>query len=58
MGGFAALLEKRCVPCARSGLREYLDAIGVTEYDLLKIICKTKDCVAEDAQWIESEEMA
>lgn len=50
-------LEERCVPHARSGLREYLDAIGVLEYDPLEIIRKTKGRMAEDAQWIEIEEI-
>lgn len=51
-------MDERCVPCARLGLREYLDVIGVTEYDPLEINRKTKGCMAEDEQWLEIEEMA
>ena len=37
----------------RAGLREYLEAIGVEEYDPLQIIQKTKGRMAEDQQWLE-----
>lgn len=46
-------LEERCVSRTRSGIREYLEAIGVDEYDPLKIIEKTKGRMAEDSQWLE-----
>lgn len=46
-------LEERCIPRTRGGLRYYLDAIGVDEYDPLEIIKKTKGRMAEDDQWIE-----
>ena len=49
-------LEERCVPRERSGIREYLDAIGVLEYDPLEIIRKTRGRMAEDQQWLEVEE--
>ena len=45
-------LEERCVPRTRAGLRQYLDAIGVSEYDPLAIIRKTEGRMAEDHQWI------
>ena len=48
-------LEERCIPRARAGLREYLDTIGVEEYDPLEIIKKTKGRMAEDNQWIRIE---
>ncbi len=54
---FAQFLEERCVPRARSGLREYLDAIGVAEYDPMEIIRKTQGRMAEDQQWLEVEEL-
>ena len=50
---FQACLEERCVPRQRAGLREYLEAIGVAEYDPLQIIQKTKGRMAEDQQWLE-----
>ena len=47
------LLEERCVPRQRAGLREYLEVIGVGEYDPLEIIRKTAGRMAEDSQWLE-----
>lgn len=54
---FQVFLEERCVPRNRSGIREYLEAIGVEEYEPLKIIEKTAGRMAEDNQWLELEEM-
>ena len=54
---FENFLEERCVPRSRSGLREYLETIGVEEYNPLEIIKKTKGKMAEDYQWIELEEI-
>ena len=48
-----AFLEDRCIPRHRAGLREYLDVIGVSEYDPLEIIMETAGRMAEDNQWIE-----
>ena len=45
--------QERCIPRQRAGLREYLEAIGVAEYDPLQIIQKTKGRMAEDQQWLE-----
>ena len=53
---FEAFLEDRCVPRQRAGLREYLENIGVAEYDPLTIIGKTSGRMAEDAQWLAVEE--
>lgn len=50
---FQAFLEERCIPRQRAGLREYLETIGVAEYDPLQIIQKTKGRMAEDQQWLE-----
>ena len=50
---FQNFLEERCIPRARAGLREYLEAIGLDEYDPLEIIKKTSGRMAEDNQWIE-----
>ena len=52
---FLSFLEERCIPRGRSGLREYLDTIGVTEYDPIEIIHKTKGRMAEDQQWLKVE---
>jgi len=51
-------LEERCIPRARAGLREYLEAIGVEEYDPVEIIKKTEGRMAEDDQWIRIEVLA
>ena len=55
---FEHFLEERCIPRGRAGLREYLDAIGVLEYDPMEIIRKTQGRMAEDQQWLEIEVMA
>lgn len=54
---FTNFLEERCIPKERSGIREYLETIGVMEYNPLEIIQKTKGRMAEDSQWIEIEEI-
>ena len=50
---FKAFLEDRCIPRSRGGIREYLEAIEVADYNPLEIIKKTKGRMAEDRQWIE-----
>lgn len=45
-------LEERCIPQSRAGLKEYLNAIGVDEYNPLEIIRKTKGKMAEDQSWL------
>ena len=52
---FQNFLEERCVPPSRSGIREYLETIGVEEYNPLKIIEKTNGRMAEDNQWVRLE---
>lgn len=52
---FEAFLEDRCVPRQRAGLREYLETIGVEEYEPYAIIQKTGGRMAEDNQWISVE---
>lgn len=54
---FTSFLEERCVPRQRAGLREYLESIGVSEYDPLEIIQKTAGRMAEDQQWMEVEKL-
>lgn len=54
---FIDFLEERCIPKKRSGIREYLEAIGVAEYNPLEIIKKTKGKMAEDKQWIDIEKI-
>lgn len=54
---FLNFLEERCVPRSRSGIREYLEAIGVEEYSPLEIIKKTNGRMAEDNQWLKWEEI-
>lgn len=50
---FESFLEERCVPRERAGLREYLEALGLEEYDPLDIVRKTQGRMAEDDQWLE-----
>ena len=52
---FLNFLEERCLPRSRSGIREYLETIGVEEYDPLEIIKKTNGRMAEDNQWLKLE---
>ena len=54
---FQNFLEERCVPRSRSGIREYLETIGVERYEPLEIIKKTSGRMAEDNQWIQWEEI-
>lgn len=54
---YKAFLEERCVPKSRMGLKNYLLSIGVDEYDPLEIIKKTKGRMAEDSQWLDTEEL-
>ena len=50
-------LEERCISKSRAGLKEYLNAIGVSEYNPLEIIRKTKGRMAEDRSWLEVTEL-
>ena len=50
---FEAFLAERCLPRERAGLREYLEAMGLEEYDPLAIVMRTQGRMAEDGQWIE-----
>ncbi len=50
-------LEERCIPKSRAGLQEYLNAIGVDEYNPLEIIRKTKGRMAEDQSRLEVTEL-
>ena len=52
---FQNFLEERCVPRSRSGIREYLETIGVESYEPLEIIKKTNGKMAEDNQWLKWE---
>ena len=54
---FQSFLEERCVPRSRSGIREYLETIGVEQYNPIEIIKKTSGRMAEDNQWIKWEEI-
>ena len=55
---FQSFLEERCIPRTRAGLREYLETIGVEEYDPVEIIKKTEGRMAEDSQWLKIEVLA
>ena len=49
---YQIFLEERCIPKSRAGLKEYLNAIGVDEYNPVEIIRKTKGRMAEDRSWL------
>lgn len=49
---FQYFLESRCLPRTRFNLKSALKDIGVTDYDSLAIIEKTKGRMAEDNQWL------
>lgn len=55
---FSAFLEDRCIPRQRDGLRYYLDALGLDEYDPLEIILRTEGRMAEDQQWLKVEDIS
>ena len=52
---FQRFLGERCIPQQRAGLREYLEALGLDDYDPLAIIEKTGGRMAEDQQWLSME---
>ncbi len=52
---FQSFLAERCIPRQRAGLREYLEALGLDEYDPLAMIEKTAGRMAEDQQWLSVE---
>ncbi len=52
---YETFLESRCIPRARAGLQEYLEAISVDAYDPLEIVQKTGGRMAEDQQWLKIE---
>ena len=52
---FQNFLEERCLPRSRSGIREYLETIGVESYEPFEIIKKTNGRMAEDNQWLKWE---
>ena len=54
---YQIFLEERCIPKSRAGLKEYLNAIGVDEYNPVEIIRKTKGRMAEDQSWLEVTEL-
>ena len=54
---FLNFLEERCVPRSRSGIREYLETIGVEQYNPIEIIKKTSGRMAEDNQWLKWEKI-
>ena len=54
---YQSFLEERCIPKSRAGFKEYLNAIGVDEYNPVEIIRKTKGKMAEDQSWLEVTEL-
>ncbi len=54
---YEEFLESRCIPRQRAGLRQYLDTLGLDDYEPLEIIRKTEGRMAEDQQWIKLKEI-
>lgn len=54
---FEFFLKERCISKNRDGIREYLEVLGIDEYDPMAIIRKTKGRMAEDNQWIHIENL-
>ena len=52
---FQLFLQERCLSKDRAGLREYLDTLGLAEYDPWEIIRITEGRMAEDHQWLRIE---
>lgn len=54
---FLSFLKERCISADRAGLREYLETIGVYEYEPFEIVKKTQGRMAEDKQWLKIEKI-
>ena len=54
---FEAFLEERCLPRQRDRLREYLEVLGLNDYDPIEIIKITAGRMAEDNQWVQIEKL-
>lgn len=54
---FLAFLEERCVPRTRIGIQHILEEMGLTEYDPVRIVEISQGRMAEDAQWLEINEI-
>lgn len=49
---FEEFLKSRCFPPTRGNVKEELQALGLTDYDLLQIVEKTHGRTAEDSLWL------
>ena len=49
---FEAFLRERCFPETRGNKKELLRQLGLTDYDPLQIIEKTRGRMADDEQWL------
>jgi antitoxin component of MazEF toxin-antitoxin module len=49
---FLSFLEDRCIPRTRTGIKQYLAALGLDEYDPQKLVAITQGRMAEDKQWL------
>ncbi len=54
---FFDFLESRCIPPSRAGIREYLEALGLCEYNPEEIIKITKGRMKEDSFYVLSEDL-
>lgn len=52
-GAVAELEREYILQRQREGIREYLDVLGLDEYDPWEIVKRTQGRMAEDQQWIE-----
>lgn len=55
---FQNFLQERCLSKERAGLREYLETLGLSEYDPWEIVRITEGRMAEDHQWLKIEVQA
>ena len=49
---FEAFLQERCFPATRGNAKELLKQLGVTDYDPIQIVEKTRGRTAEDDMWL------
>ena len=54
---FEDFLENRCIPRTSEGIKEYLNVLGLYEYDALEIIKITKGKMSEDNLLLEIKEI-
>jgi len=49
---FENFLKERCFPATRGNAKELLKQLGITDYDPMQIVEKTRGRTAEDDMWL------